>query len=57
MAEQLERDVPSHQETEEARQAGELVEEWLQERLRNIPAKKKEKLVKEAKLYLAGLRK
>ena len=52
----LERDVPSHQETEEARQAGELVEEWLQERLQNIPAEKKEKVIKEAKLYLVQLR-
>ena len=56
LSEQLERNVPSHQETEEARQAGELVEEWLQERLQDIPAEKKEKIVKEAKLYLAGLR-
>jgi AAA domain, putative AbiEii toxin, Type IV TA system/AAA domain/SIR2-like domain len=56
LSEQLERNVPSYQETEEARQAGELVEEWLQERLQGITAEKKEKLVKEAKLYLAGLR-
>jgi len=56
LSEQLERNVPSYQETEEARQAAELVEEWLQERLQGIPAEKKEKIVKEAKLYLAGLR-
>ena len=56
LSEQLERNVPSYQETEEARQAGELVEEWLQERLHDIPTEKKEKIVKEAKLYLAGLR-
>jgi len=56
LSEQLERNVPLYQETEEARQAGELVEEWLRERLQDIPAEKKEKIVKEAKLYLAGLR-
>ena len=46
LSSQLERDIPSYQETEEARQAGELVEEWLQERLQDIPAEKKEKIVK-----------
>ena len=56
LSEQLERNVPSSQETEEAREAAEMVEEWLQERLQGIPAEKKEKIVKEAKLYLAGLR-
>jgi len=56
LSSQLELDVPSHEETEEARQAAELFEEWLQERLHNLPMEKKQKLVKEAELYLIELR-
>jgi len=52
---ELERTVPPHQETEEARRAGTLVEEYMHYQLRNLPAEKKERVAAEARLYLARL--
>lgn len=53
---QLEHVVPTHQETEEARQAGAVVGEYLDQRLADLPADKKKRIEEEAKVYLASLK-
>jgi len=55
LSRELEQVVPTYQETQEARRAGELVEEWIHDRLRDLSPDEQHRIVEEAKLYLARL--
>lgn len=56
LADQLESELPSHQETETSRRAEWLVEEWMLDRLRDLTSDEQERVMQEAQLYLARLR-
>ena len=56
IAAHLEGVVPSHQETQTARRAEELVEEWMVGRLGDLSSDEQERVMQEARLYLGRLR-
>ena len=56
LAGELEQAIPSHPESEERRLAFDLLDEWLQERVKDLPEERKKKIRKEVEKYFSHSR-